>query len=43
MQNDIWAIFKHMIQDTISMAEQQANSPKYGWYKYWANNSSYYP
>ena len=40
MQNNIWAIFKHMIQDdSISIAEQHANYPKYGWCKYWANNS----
>ena len=44
MQNDIWAIFKHMIQDdSISMAEQHANCPKYGWCKYWVNNSNYDP
>ena len=44
MQNDIWAIFKHMIQyDSVSMAEQHANCPKYGWCKYWLNNSNYDP
>ena len=44
MQNDISAIFKHMIQDdSISMAEQHANCPKYGWCKYWVNNSNYDP
>ena len=44
MQNDIWAIFKHMIQDdSISMAEQHANCPKYGWCKYWENNPNYDP
>ena len=31
-----------MIQDdSISMAEQHANCPQYGWCKYWANNSNY--
>ena len=44
MQNDIWAIFKHMIQDdSISMAEQHVNCPKYALCKYWVNNSNYDP
>ena len=44
MQNDIWPIFKHMIQDdSISMAEHHANLPKYGWCKYWENNSNHDP
>ena len=38
MKNDIWAIFKHIIEDdSISVAEQHANWPKYDWCKYWAN------
>ena len=44
MKNDIWAIFKHIIEDdSISVAEQHANCPKYDWCKYWANNSNYNP
>ena len=44
MQNYVWAIFKHMIQDdSISMAEQHANCPKCNRCKYWSNNLNYDP
>ena len=44
VQNYVWAIFKHMIQDdSISMAEQHANCPKCNRCKYWSNNLNYDP
>ena len=41
-ENDIWAIFKHMIQDSSqSLDEQPSLSPKDSCCTYWSNRGKY--